>query len=148
MKSPTEIEIIKAYSSGNKNSFSHAKVLLAEDSIVKQKIATKYLESFGCHVTWANDGHEALDSLKYNDFDLIFMECEMPHLDEFLEKMQNRIKNKKKEGKPIPIVALISKIELASEERFLDLDIKVFMGNPVNRKKFFAALMTYLSPQT
>jgi CheY-like chemotaxis protein len=55
----------------------HAQVLLAEDNFVNQQVTTEILKSFGCEVTVAVDGHEAIEWTKRKRFDLIFMDGEM-----------------------------------------------------------------------
>jgi two-component system sensor histidine kinase/response regulator len=58
-----------------------ARILLAEDNPVNQKIARKILERMGCEVVSALDGAEALELWSSQKFDLILMDVQMPVLD-------------------------------------------------------------------
>jgi two-component system, sensor histidine kinase and response regulator len=58
-------------------------VLLAEDNVVNQLVATRMLEKLGCKVTVASDGTQAIDLASRGRFDLIFMDCHMPGMDGF-----------------------------------------------------------------
>ena len=52
-----------------------ARVLLAEDNIVNQKLAVRMLEKLGCRVDVAADGQEAINMLAILPYDLVFMDC-------------------------------------------------------------------------
>jgi len=57
------------------------RVLLAEDNRVNQIIATNLLKSLGCRVEVVNDGAEAVRTAARHEFDVIFMDIQMPHMD-------------------------------------------------------------------
>lgn len=63
------------------NSLGPLRVLLAEDSIVNQKLAVAILEKYGHHVTPVNDGQEAVAAFAADDFDLVLMDVQMPEMD-------------------------------------------------------------------
>jgi len=56
-------------------------IMLAEDNAFNQVLAAKMLERLGHEVTVANNGAEALDHLSDHDFDLVFMDVQMPEMD-------------------------------------------------------------------
>jgi len=53
-------------------------ILLAEDNLINQTLATKLLETRGHRVTLASNGIEAVEAFKKGDFDLILMDIQMP----------------------------------------------------------------------
>ncbi|MFN0098964.1 MAG: response regulator [Gemmatimonadaceae bacterium] len=57
------------------------RVLLAEDNRVNQIIAANLLKSLGCRVEVVNDGAEAVRTAARHEFDVIFMDIQMPHMD-------------------------------------------------------------------
>ena len=57
------------------------KVLLAEDNPVNQEVAREYLTGYGCSVTIAQDGEEAVEFLTHGSFDIVLMDCQMPVMD-------------------------------------------------------------------
>ena len=58
-------------------------ILLAEDNLINQTLATKLLETRGHRVTVASNGKEAVEAFKNGDFDLILMDIQMPEMDGF-----------------------------------------------------------------
>jgi CheY-like chemotaxis protein/signal transduction histidine kinase len=83
-----------------------ARVLLAEDNAVNQKVALAMLGKIGCETAVVGTGTAALEALEKEDFDLILMDCEMPEMDGF-EATQRIRENETSSGtKAIPIIAL------------------------------------------
>lgn len=60
-----------------------AKLLLVEDNLVNQKVAAAMLGKLGYKPDIANNGKEALMLLNEHDYDLVFMDCQMPVMDGF-----------------------------------------------------------------
>ena len=60
-----------------------ATILLVEDNLVNQKVAAAMLGKLGYKPTIANNGKEALALMQEQDYDLIFMDCQMPVMDGF-----------------------------------------------------------------
>ncbi|MBT5815817.1 MAG: response regulator [Opitutales bacterium] len=56
-------------------------ILLAEDNVVNQKVATRLFSKIGYKIEVANNGLEALKSLEQNEYDLVFMDIQMPEMD-------------------------------------------------------------------
>jgi CheY-like chemotaxis protein len=59
------------------------RVLVVEDNLVNQEVATAMLEIMGCEVTLASSGVEALEALTVAEFDIVLMDCQMPGMDGF-----------------------------------------------------------------
>jgi len=56
-------------------------ILVAEDNLVNQRLAVRMLEKRGHRVSVAGNGQEALDALAREDFDIVFMDVQMPEMD-------------------------------------------------------------------
>ncbi len=56
-------------------------VLLVEDNPVNQEVGRTMLETFGCRVDVASNGHEAIDRTESTEYDIVFMDCQMPLMD-------------------------------------------------------------------
>jgi PAS domain S-box-containing protein len=81
------------------------KVLLAEDSVVNQKLAVSLLKRAGHEVTVAGNGVEAVNAVERERFDLVLMDVQMPELDGFgaTERIRDR---ERTSGGHVPIIAV------------------------------------------
>jgi two-component system, sensor histidine kinase len=61
--------------------FPRLKILLVEDNIVNQQVATRFLEKLGQNVVLASNGAEAVEKTEEQAFDLILMDMQMPVMD-------------------------------------------------------------------
>ena len=59
------------------------RILLAEDNVVNQKLASRVLEKHGHSVVTAANGRQALERLENESFDLVLMDVQMPEIDGF-----------------------------------------------------------------
>lgn len=81
-------------------------ILLAEDNLVNQKLATKLLERMGFRVHAVVDGNGAIEAMKAMHFDGVLMDCQMPDCDGY--EATTAIRHWENEGsRPrTPIIAL------------------------------------------
>jgi CheY-like chemotaxis protein/HPt (histidine-containing phosphotransfer) domain-containing protein len=66
------------------------RILIAEDNPVNQRVALYQLQKLGFLAEVVENGHEALDAMRKNPFDVIFMDCQMPELDGYAATRQLR----------------------------------------------------------
>ncbi len=122
-----------------------ANVLIAEDNIINQKLIQRTLEDLGLNVSIANNGLEAFQKRKDENFDLIFMDIQMPILDgveatgEILEYEADYNK------KHIPIIALTANALKGDRERFLDAGLDEYTTKPLIRLEIVSILNQFLS---
>jgi CheY-like chemotaxis protein len=62
-------------------SIQGARVLLVEDNEINQQVAQEILEGAGLIVTLANNGLEAVEAVKENNYDAVLMDVQMPVMD-------------------------------------------------------------------
>ncbi len=60
------------------------RALLVEDNLVNQLVAKQMLELLGCAVDVAADGRQGLERVSQGAYDVVFMDCQMPHMDGFV----------------------------------------------------------------
>jgi CheY-like chemotaxis protein len=76
-------EFVTRHSLAEKNAQAIAKILVAEDNAVNQKVAIRMLEKLGYRADLVANGLEALDALTRISYDAILMDCQMPEMDGF-----------------------------------------------------------------
>ncbi|HAT51494.1 MAG: ABC transporter substrate-binding protein [Nitrospirae bacterium] len=135
-------------SSGDEEACFKGHILLVEDNQVNQEVAVATLESFGCRVTVANDGQEALTILSETDtvFDVIFMDLEMPRLDG-LETTRRFRQWEQRMGllQPIPIIALTAHVLPEVRRKCLVAGMNDYLRKPFSRADVGSMLGRWLS---
>jgi len=111
--------------------FSNANIMLTEDNPVNQMVASEYLENFGCTVTPAGNGLEALALLKNQQFDFIFMDCQMPEMDGFEATAEIRKLEIKNKWRRVPIIALTANAMQGDKEKCLQAGMDDYISKPV-----------------
>ena len=93
---------------------SSIQILLAEDNVVNQVVATSFLEKFGYSVDLAEDGKKALSLSEKKAYDLILMDIQMPEMDglETTKCIRNQSQNPNKNSKIIAMTASVLKSEI------------------------------------
>jgi CheY-like chemotaxis protein len=106
------------------------RVLLAEDNAVNQKIASRFLEKEGHHVTLASDGRQALAALDRENFDVVLMDVQMPEMDGFEATAAIRARERDT-GKRLPIIAMTAHAMKGDRERCLAAGMDSYIAKPI-----------------
>ncbi|MDB6102717.1 MAG: hypothetical protein JWO52_2716 [Gammaproteobacteria bacterium] len=83
------------------------KVLIAEDNVVSQQAAKRFLEAIGCDVMVVEDGAAAVSACARQEFGLVLMDLQMPRMDGI--QATHEIRRQERPGRHIPILALTAK---------------------------------------
>lgn len=122
-----------------------ANVLVAEDNIINQKLIKRTLEDLGLSVSIANNGLEAFQKRKDANFDLIFMDIQMPILDG-VEAATEILEYEKDYTQPhIPILALTANALKGDRERFLQAGLDEYTTKPLVRSEIISLLNHFLA---
>lgn len=122
----------------------NAKILVAEDNAINQKLIKRTLEEIGLKVTIASNGLEVFQKRKDQDFDLIFMDIQMPFLDG-LEATGEILEYEHVYKQPhIPIIALTANALKGDREKFLAAGMDEYTTKPLVRTEIMSLLNKYL----
>jgi len=128
-----------------KNSRFAASALVAEDNVINQKLIRRTLEDLGLEITLASNGLEAFEKRKNGNFDIIFMDIQMPVLDgieatqEILDFEEDYAHNH------IPIIALTANALKGDRERFMAAGMDEYTTKPLVRSEIISLLNNFLS---
>ncbi len=125
--------------------FDSAQILLVEDNAVNQMVATAMLEKYGCHVTPAGNGKEALHLTKQRRFDLIFMDCQMPEMDGYEATHAIRALENQNMTKRMPIIAFTANAMKGDAEKCIDAGMDDYITKPVKQSELEDVLLKWLS---
>ncbi len=113
-----------------------ARVLVAEDNSVNQKVAILILKKLGCSVDLAADGEEAVSMSAESPYDVIFMDCQMPQMDGYEATAAIR---SREEGHT-PIVAMTANAMEGDRERCLQAGMDDYVAKPISAGTIRGAL--------
>jgi signal transduction histidine kinase/CheY-like chemotaxis protein len=142
--SPSE-PLITRHSLAEVQALEHARVLLAEDNVVNQRVAVRMLEKLGCRVDVVANGREAIDALVHLTYDLLFMDCQMPEMDGYEATAAIRVRETQT-GDHIPIIAMTANAMQGDRERCLEAGMDDYVSKPVKSKDLVVILQKWVRP--
>ncbi len=115
------------------------RILLAEDSLVNQKLAIGLLSREGHTVTVAGDGREAVAAVAREEFDLVLMDVQMPEMDGLEAAAAIRAAEA---GTPrhVPIIAMTAHAMKGDRERCLAAGMDDYVSKPIRAGQLVATI--------
>lgn len=121
-------------------------ILLAEDSLVNQRLAVALLEKNGHRVTIAGTGREALEQIEKRTFDLVLMDIQMPELDG-LETTRIVRERESATGRRLPIIAMTAHALKGDRERCLQAGMDEYVSKPVRERQLLLAMRAVMGDE-
>ena len=121
-----------------------ARVLVVEDNQVNQMVAQALLRKLGLEVDLAGNGQIALQVLRRQRYDLIFMDCQMPVMDG-LEATERIRADSNDEVRSIPIVAMTANAMHGDREACIAAGMNDYLAKPIDRDRLIDVLRQQLS---
>ena len=136
-------KLSKAKDIKNNIKFENIHALVAEDNSINQKLIQNVLNGFGIDVTLANNGEEALDLRTQNEYDIIFMDIQMPVLGgiEATEKILEFEEKSRKHH--IPIVALTANALAGDREKYIEAGMDNYLSKPIELEQLNLVIQEY-----
>ncbi|MDD3482614.1 ATP-binding protein [Azovibrio restrictus] len=122
------------------------RILLAEDNLVNQKLATRLLEKDGHRVTPAGNGAEAVELARLGGLDLVLMDMQMPLMDG-IEATQRIRAWEAVSGGHLPIVAMTANAMQGDRERCLAAGMDGYVAKPVKLAELRLAMAAALGQE-
>ena len=117
-------------------------ILLVEDNIVNQKVANALIAREGHQVDWAKNGQEALDMLASKQYDLVFMDCQMPVKDGY--EATRELRAREEDGVHIPVIAMTANAMKGDDQLCYASGMDDYLGKPIDRVLLKSKLDHYL----
>ena len=117
-----------------------ARVLLVEDNPINRTVALRLLQRGGYDVDWAENGLQAIDHLRSEDYDFVLMDCQMPEMDGYQATRLVRDPGSGVRDGTVPIIALTANAMEGDREKCLAAGMDDYVAKPIQREELFAAL--------
>ncbi|NHQ86442.1 PAS domain-containing protein [Iodobacter sp. HSC-16F04] len=121
-------------------------ILVAEDNLINQKVAMMMLQKLGCKVDVANNGLEALNQVQKGNYDLVFMDCQMPEMDGYTSVAL--IRALAGPQSKVPVVALTANAYKADEDRCYEAGMDDFIAKPISAEQLIRVLSRFFFNQS
>ena len=119
------------------------KVLVVDDNKINRRVATGFLKPYKMELTEAESGPEAIELVKENAFDMIFMDHMMPGMDG-IEAVRIIRRECGENGKNAVIIAATANAMEGVKERFLEIGFQDFIPKPIDKKHLYQTLAKWI----
>ena len=120
-----------------------ASALLVEDDFVSGMILGKFCEKIGIHMKIATSGMQALEILKNENFNVIFLDVQMPEMSGYETAVRIR-EMEKTLDRHTPIIATTAFALVGDMKRCLDSGMDDYLSKPIDADKFYDVLRKYI----
>jgi signal transduction histidine kinase/DNA-binding response OmpR family regulator/HPt (histidine-containing phosphotransfer) domain-containing protein len=120
------------------------RVLVVEDNPVNLAVVKKMLEKAGLSPVTANDGVQAMEVLQDEQFDVVLMDCQMPHMDGYEATEAIREREARQGLMRMPVIAMTANAMSGDRERCLAVGMDDYLSKPVKLSKLENMLRQWL----
>jgi CheY-like chemotaxis protein len=153
-------ELVTRHSLAERKAQASAKILVAEDNVVNQKVAILMLEKLGYRADFVANGQEVLEALTRISYAAVLMDCQMPEMDGFTATAEIRkrealgVRGEASSSAPypapltphrLPIIAITANARQEDRERCLAAGMDDYLSKPVQLKVLAEVLARWVS---
>ena len=113
-------------------------VLVVEDNVVNQKVASHMLQRIGYTCDVVGDGHEALEAFQQTAYAAVLMDIQMPRMDGLAAT--KAIRAREQDGHRLPIIALTANAMEGERRRCLEHGMDDYLSKPFKPEELRAIL--------
>lgn len=122
------------------------KILLVEDHPINQEVMVNQLSIIGYEADLASNGQEGLELLQIKDYDLVFMDCQMPVKDGYITTQELR-QLEAGSGRHTIVIALTAHAMPADREKCLAAGMDDYISKPVEQEDLEILLNRWTASQ-
>lgn len=121
--------------------YKNLRVLLVEDDSINQEVAQELLSTIGIQVDLANNGQEAVEKVRNNNYAMVLMDLQMPVMDGFEASRHIR----QLPGKEtLPIIAMTASVLQEDRQLCLAIGMNDYIGKPIEINQLMSCLLHWL----
>lgn len=125
--------------------YPNKSALIVEDLKMNMVLIKKVLSKFGLKLDTAMNGLLAVDCVKNKQYDVIFMDCQMPEMDGFEATREIRKIEKDSSRQNVPIIALTADAMIGDKEKCLASGMSDYVNKPFKEKDIAQILAKWLA---
>lgn len=124
---------------------SGKRILVAEDNLMNQLVLQKMLEKFEPQLEMVSNGQQAIDRLRQAEYDLVFLDVQMPIKDGIKTIQEWRNHEAHHLSEPTAVVALTADAFAESKQRALEAGMDDFLSKPIEISELRRVLAKFLT---
>lgn len=121
------------------------KALIVEDNLVNQKVLAGILKKLNVETVLANNGLEGAELCDAQNFDIVFMDCQMPVMDGF--DSSRRIRSDGSKNPSVPIIAVTANATANDKQQCFSSGMNDFLKKPIKKDDIQQMLDKHTAPR-
>jgi len=118
------------------------RILVADDQGASRKLTMHRLEQLGFDVDVVENGLQVIEAINLTAYDLVFMDCHMPHMDGF--RTAQWIRNQESTQRHTPIIAFTASVGTTDRQRCVAAGMDDFITKPAAEWELLRVLTKWL----
>lgn len=139
---PTELDFVP-HTAAETNHHKKLKILVADDAEDNRTLFTHFLKNEPYEIIEAQNGLEALDKIKSSEFDIVFMDVQMPELDGYAATSAIRQWESEQHKRPLPIIALTAHALSEDRQKSLQAGCNDHIAKPFKKDTLVKVINRY-----
>ena len=123
------VTAVKEYDSAKLSANKKLRILVVEDNETNQRVINAMLENLGYHAVNIYDGRDAVEKMKQEQFDIVFMDCQMPVMDGYQATIE--IRRNEIAGGHSTIIAMTGNAMEGDRDKCLAVGMDDYIAKPV-----------------
>jgi signal transduction histidine kinase/CheY-like chemotaxis protein len=119
------------------------RLLLVEDFLINQIVVAEFLSKWEIELDIADNGIQALEKTKYQEYDIILMDLQMPEMDGYQTTRIIRSQENPKYAN-IPIIAMTASPESEIQEQVFEAGMNDFITKPFDPDDLFNKILKHV----
>ena len=120
-----------------------AYVLIVEDNLTNQLVASGMLDRLGCRVDVARNGREGVEAVSRINYDIVLMDCNMPEMDGY--EATTRIRGLNSQHKDTIVIAMTANVHPGEVEKCLSVGMNDYLSKPLGLEDLREKLLKWMT---